>query len=254
MRHEQHSDCSRFGTLCPFGLCYLSSNLVHRLVITFMTDKIKALVQQAGFGYRLTYQEPIFDLEKLDTVAVGAVFEALRPWNISLEQVVFKDEAANLAEEAITFNLFGGRITFVLNPGGCGLGVGNPSWSEAGLITQIASAAVGAALRATGAKRGKQLGSITMHLTPHAGIIRDITSKFVKLDLDKLTGAPAHNFGFSVYQDDLLWVVDKSAMFEKSLFVRMDRTVQPEAPFEQLAQKLNEDENKLLDLLGLEVN
>jgi len=219
-----------------------------------MADKIKAQVQLPLFGYRLFYRDPMFDLDELDEVAAKAAFLAFRQWNISLENVTFKENAANLAEEATNLSLLGGRITFSLNPGGCGILVVNPDWSEADLVIQIARAGIEAVLKATKAVADKQVASITMHLTPQTGTIGDITSKFVRLDMNKLIGASALCFGFSVYRDDLMWVVDKSVSFQNSLFVRLDRSFRGGDPLEDITHQLKDDESKLLDLLGLEVD
>ena len=219
-----------------------------------MADKIAAQVQLPFFSYRLIFQDQLFDLDKLDSVASKAAFLAFRPWNISLENVTFKENAANLAEEATNFSLLGGKITFGITPGGCTVGVANPNWSEADLITKVTTAGTQAVLKATGAGVDKQHGSIIMHLIPQTGRALDITSRFVSLDLHKVIGAPVHSLGFAVHRDDLVWVVDKSASFQNALFVRLDRWFGPTDLFEQIARQLNDDESKLLDMLGLEVD
>jgi hypothetical protein len=218
-----------------------------------MVDKVKAQVQQPAFNYRLLFREPIFDLDELDAVAVSAAFAALKPWGISLENVKVKDDASNLAEETTSLNLLNGRIVFTVGPAGCGIVVSNPDWSEAALIIQIGNAAIEAVLKATGAVRDKQASTITMHLTPPAGSLLGITSSFIAPNLNKVVGESARSFAFAVYKDDMSWVVDKSAPFPDSLFVRMDRLFGPDESLEQIAQRLNQDEVKLLDLLGLEI-
>lgn len=218
-----------------------------------MADKVKAQVQQPAFNYRLFFREPIFDLDKLDAIAVSAAFAALKPWGISLENVTVKDDASNLAEEITSLNLFNGRIVFTVGPAACGIVDSNPDWSEAALIIQITNAAIDAVLKATGAVRDKQACSITMHLTPPPGTILGITSKFIAPGLNKFVGESARSFAFAVYKDDMSWIVDKSVPFPDSLFVRIDRLFGPNEPLEQIAQRLNQDEVNLLDLLGLEI-
>lgn len=221
-----------------------------------MVNKIKAQVQQPMFAYRLFYREPIFDLDELDSEIVQAAFNAFRPWNISLENVKVKEDAANLAEEATTLTLFGGRITFSVTPGGCAIAVANPSWAEVDLIVNVCTAGVAAVLEASEASLDKQVASIAMHLSPQPGAnsLTDLTSKFVKIDLSKLGGAPPKSFGFSVYRDDLLWVVDRSVSFDNSLFVRMDRWFNGGESLAQIARQLDSDERTVLDLLGIEVD
>ena len=130
-----------------------------------MADKIAAQAQLPFFAYRLLFKDPIFDLDKLDSVASKAAFSAFRPWNVTLENVSIKDEASNMAEEATNFSLLGGKINFSITPGGCNIAVGNPTWSDVALITEITTAGTQAVLKATGAGVDKQFGSIAMHLT-----------------------------------------------------------------------------------------
>jgi hypothetical protein len=43
-------------------------------------------------------------------------------------------------------------------------------------------------------------------------------------------------------------------LFQNALFVRLDRSFRGEEPLERMAHQLNEDENALLELIGLEVD
>jgi len=114
-------------------------------------------------------------------------------------------------------------------------------------IVAIASAGVAAVLSATGRAPDRQLGSITMHLTPEQGAIADVTSKFVKIDMSPFGGGAPASLGFSVYREEFLCVVDRSAAFPNSLFVRWDRWFKGNTGLDELARQLNSDETKLLD-------
>jgi hypothetical protein len=216
--------------------------------------KIRAQAQQPMFVYRLLFREPIFNLDDIDDSAVGAAFQAFRPWNVSLENIKVKEDAANFAEEATEISLLGGRVAFIISPGGCSLVVANANWAETESILAIAGAGVDAVLSATGMVPDRQLGSITMHLTPERGAIADITSKFVKIDMSLFGGGAPQSVGFSIYREEFLCVVDRSVAFPNSLFVRWDRWFKGDAKLDELAHQLNSDERKLLDLLGLEVD
>jgi hypothetical protein len=156
-----------------------------------MGDKIMAQQEKPFLRYALSFRDPLFNLEELDSKAAKAAFSAFRPWNVSLENVTFKDDAKNLAEEATNFLLLGGRVTFSITPGGCNLGVVNANWSDTDMIIQIARAGTEAVLNAMGVSVDKQLVSITMHLHPSYGSVGNITSRFVQVDANALFGSPA---------------------------------------------------------------
>jgi hypothetical protein len=82
----------------------------------------------------------------------------------------------------------------------------------------------------------RQLGSITMHLTPERGAIADTTSKFAKIDMSPFGGAP-QSVGFSIYREEFLCVGDRSVTFPNSLFVRWDRWFKGDAKLDELAQQ-----------------
>jgi hypothetical protein len=219
-----------------------------------MGDKIPASVQAPFFGYELSFKDKLFDLDKLDNVASKAAFEAFRPWNVRLENVTFQENAPNLAEEATNFNLLNGKVTFRVKPGGCHVAVANASWTDAPIVIPIVTAGTHAVLKATGAGIENQRATIGMHLTPQSGSALDVVSRFVRFDAKAIVGVSAQALGMAVHWDNSVWVIDKSALFENSIFVRLDRSFGADDSFEQIAMLLNDDERKLLDSFGLEVD
>lgn len=217
-------------------------------------ERIQARTQQSFLGYRFVYRDPVFDLDKLEEDAVSAAFSAFRPWNVTLENITFKEEPQNAGEYTTNFNLLGGRFVFTIGPAGCSVGFNNPNWSEAELIIAVGKAGTEAVIKAVGAAVDKQFATITMHLTPASGTVRDITSRFVNVDTARVPEGLAKSFGFSVYGQDMSWVVDTSGAYANSLFVRIDRSFGPDIKLEQIANQLNEDETRIFEILGIEVD
>ena len=167
-----------------------------------MTDKTLAQVPLSFLDYRVIYREPIFDVEKLESEAARAVFLAFREWNVTLENVSFKEDAANLNEVSTYFTLLGGRFVFSIGVGASGLFVTNPSWSEADLVARIANAGAAAVEKTTGAVVEKQVVDVWMHLKPASGSIRDFASHLVQLNASPVPNLKIRSYGVAIYSDD----------------------------------------------------
>jgi hypothetical protein len=97
----------------------------------------------------------------------------------------------------------------------------------------------------------KQLVTMAMHLKPRERSIRDITSRFVRLDGQVPSEPPVRTYGFSLYREDGSWVVDASILDQDALFVRINRTFSAEVALEEISVKGRQEEDQLLDLLQL---
>ena len=60
-------------------------------------------------------------------------------------------------------------------------------------------------------------------------------------------------FGFCVYGQETIWVVDLSALYADAIFVRATRVFDASISFEQIAALLYKDEVAIFDLLELRI-
>src|SRR5713101_7853753 len=111
-----------------------------------MPEKIHADIPLSFFEYHATFQEPLFDVPRFVSDVVKAVFREFRRLDIALENVTPKPNPPNLGEVAVTFALFGGRVTFTVRLGSIALVVQNPNWSEEPLIADVVRTGVAAVL------------------------------------------------------------------------------------------------------------
>ena len=205
------------------------------------------------FEYHATYQEPLFDLLRFHSVVPQAVFRAFKSFNVSLENVSYKQNPLNLSEVASTFTLFGGRFVFTSRLNSASLGVSNPNWSEVELVTKVVKAGM-AAIVDGGVRLEKQRATIGMHLKPVSGSLKDFVSELARPIAKELLGDDVRTYGVSVYRRDSTWVIDASVLDATALFVRIDHSHAADVAFEQIASKLRTDEVRLLELLKLEVD
>lgn len=218
-----------------------------------MPQPEKAQPLLAFLEFQAVYESPDFEISRRPTV-MSAVFEALRPWNITLTNVSMKENPANVGEVAIVFSLEYGRITLSVGIGASTLVVTNPDWSQEQLISEIAMAGL-QALQSTGGVRFRQyLLNLVMHVKPEHRTLREISADFLSFRSPKISGPTVKARGFSVYADDFSWVVDSSAMYEGALFLKILRSFGISASFQEMAAALRADQNELLGALHLTVD
>ncbi len=218
-----------------------------------MPEKIHADVPLSFFEYRAIHQEPIFDLQGFSSEVLRSVFGAFRSFNVSLENVSYKQNPLNFGEVGTTFVLFGGKLAFTVGLGSTVMAVHNPNWSELGLITSVAKAGMAAVLSGGSVRLERQRATLGIHLKPASGSMKDLVSTLAQPTVTDFIGSDVRGYGISVYREDSVWVVDASVSYPDALFVRIDRILAPNVPFEEIASKLMNDELRLLELLRLEV-
>jgi len=215
--------------------------------------KTPARIPISFLEYRMEYGEPFFELQKLYSLIAAGLFEAYKNWNVRLENIAFKQNPSNLGEVSLSVALPGGR--YVLNVGLAATSfiVSNPYWQEAETIQKAAETGISVVRTATGVSVKSQRATLGMHLQAVTGQIAEFPGELMRVDHNILPGKGSRGFGISVYKEDLTWVVDTSAQFPGGLFMKIDRSFEPKVSLGEIASRLNEDEEKLFDLLGLEV-
>lgn len=211
----------------------------------------KAQPLLAFLEFQAVYGNPNFEFSARSAAVMSAVFEAFRPWNITLANIAAKQNPANAGEVAIVFSLQNSRLTFSIGIGAATLLVMNPDWSQEQVLDQMATVGLQAVRSGTGVTFRQYLISLLMHVKPERRTLREVSADFLSLKSPTISSPTIKARGFSVYADDFSWVVDSSAMYEGALFLKIMRTFEPSVPFLEMAAKLREDQSELLGTLQL---
>jgi hypothetical protein len=211
----------------------------------------KAQPLLAFLEFQAVYGNPNFEFSARSAAVMSAVFEAFRPWNITLANIAAKQNPANAGEVAIVFSLQNSWLTFSIGIGAATLLVMNPDWSQEQVLDQMATVGLQAVRSGTGVTFRQYLISLLMHVKPERRTLREVSADFLSLKSPTISSPTIKARGFSVYADDFSWVVDSSAMYEGALFLKIMRTFEPSVPFLEMAAKLREDQRELLGTLQL---
>jgi hypothetical protein len=218
-----------------------------------MQQPEKAQPLLAFVEFQAVYGSPNFELSTRVSAIMSAVFEAFRPWNITLANISAKQNPANAGEIAILFSLQNAKLTFSVGIGASTLLVTNPDWSQEQLISQITTAGLQAVQNSSGVNFRRYLISLLMHVKPERRSLSEISADFLNLKSPKISGPTIKARGFSVYADDFSWVVDSSAIHEGALFLKIVRSFEPNVSFPEMAAALRADQSELLGTLQLTV-
>ena len=219
-----------------------------------MAEKTPAEIPLCVFEYRATFQDPIFAAFERPEIIAGALYHSFREWNVTFENISWKALPVNASDLQIVCDLFNKRVTFTVTLGVVSVLVTNPNWSEAALIEAIVRSGMSAVQTSTNGLTKEQGATLALHLKPQGESTEEVTARFRAIPsgpgIDKDTRA----FGFSVYGRDITWLVDLSAIYPGSVFVRTTRVFGPSIPFEEIARSLKKDEDDILEILQLRID
>lgn len=219
-----------------------------------MQQPEKAQTLLAFLEFQAVYGSPKFEFSTQGSAVTSAVFEAFRPWNITLANISANQNPSNAGEVAIVFSLQNSQLTFSVGIGAATLLVTNPDWSQEQFISQIAMAGLQAVQSGAGVTFRQYQISLLIHVKPEHRTLREISADFLSFKSPRISSPTVKARGFSVYADDFSWVVDSSAMYEGALFLKIVRTFEASVSFPDMAQALRADQEELLGALKLKVD
>lgn len=202
--------------------------------------------------YKVTFEAPVFTAFEQPTTIAEALHTAFHEWNPAFENLTFRSLPTSANDLQVGCDLFNKRVTFTISPGSGTLLMLNPNWAEAQLVQKLAASGVYAAGR-IGAKPKEQTVTLTMHVKAPGKSAKDLTARFRPDIKGPEMDREVRGFGFCVYGQEALWVVDLSALYADAVFIRAARSFDASISFEQIAALLYKDEVQIFDLLELRI-
>ncbi len=181
--------------------------------------------------------------------------DALQPSGYKLDGVEVNVQARKLDEYSIVFT----RTTPAFPARSLTLGLAkvdvaaqNLDWTEADQFISEQRAALDAIRAVGGAEIQSQQLITGMHIQLKDRARKEVTAPLVSPVGFGLLDGNADFSGAILAQEKTIVVIDASMAFANALFVRIKREHPPEASFQQLAETLRKDEQRIFDVLGLE--
>lgn len=216
-------------------------------------ELIVADVQQTFIEYRANFKEPITSIwfNAPHGSILNHMQKALSPWKVSLENISWNAAPKNLAEAQVTFSVPTLAAAIQVGLGGVTMSAVNVDWSRAPQFVSLFQTGADTLKGIVGVDVEAAQTTLAFHLKPGPRPFKEILSNFVNA---KALGAEdALMYGVSVYRNDFVWVLDGSAVFPGSLFIKLVRVFPAGTRFEEIAGTIHKDEEALLRSLGFKV-
>jgi hypothetical protein len=187
----------------------------------------------------------------LDRIAiVEAVYAALRPWNISVDDVEVI-QTGKPSEQGVRFKIPEKRASFFFGAAACRFNRDSTNWQTAEETIQI----LDAALKAFNANSNTEVKTfktaVALHVQPRTKPFIEILRPIIPQPLAELENEPSKSMAVIVKWPDRRVTVDASAQIANGIFVRYERDFAGNTSYEDIAKQLYADEMQIFGMLDI---
>jgi hypothetical protein len=203
------------------------------------------------FEVEMEYTEPHMKLW-LDRVnAVQAVYAALKPWNVTIDDVDIVT-TGKPSEQGIKFKIPQKLSTFFFSASYCKFTRDSTNWAIAEETVRIIDAAVTALRSQIGGVIAKRKTVIVLHIqlktTPFVQLVAPLMPK----QLSALEDGPVKTMASIIVWDKRKITIDGSAQLANGIFLKYEREFDGSVPYADIAFQLKADEDQILTMLGVQ--
>jgi hypothetical protein len=201
------------------------------------------------FEATFDYKEPNVMLWLDRAVVVQALFRALKPWNIAVDDVEIIG-TGKPSEQGLKFKLPQKQVSFFFSAALCKFTKDNADWESAEETIAIMDAAYSALARTGKIEAATKKTVIALHMQPKTLPFMDILRPFVPAQLLALDG-DIRTMATIVKWEKLKVIIDGSGQLANGLFLRFERDFDGAATYHEMAAQLRKDEETLLAILDV---
>lgn len=201
------------------------------------------------FEATFTYKEPnvMFWLDRANVVQ--AVFAALKPWRMDVDNVEIIT-TGKPSEQGIKFKLPQKQIAFFFGATLCKFSKDNADWESAEETITIMDAAV-STLAESGKIEAETIGTtIALHMQPKALPFMKILAPFVPAQFAAL-GPDVKTMASFVKWERRKVIIDGSGQLANGIFLRFEREFEGSTSYQQISEQLRADEDALFAMLDV---
>lgn len=203
------------------------------------------------FDFTVDYERPEFQLLADRAGIVQAIFDGLKPWNPSVDDIEFLN-TGKTSEQGTNLRLPMKRVSFFIGPSSFRFSKEAADWHSAQETIESLDHALAALLRLSGVKVATKKTSLSMHLQPRSLTFIDILRPFIAPPLASLESDPLITLAAVAKWINRKVTVDGSAAVANGVFVRLDRDFPAASTYEDIIQQIKTDQANIFELLGVE--
>ncbi len=197
------------------------------------------------------YEDPNVTLWLDRAAVVQNIFDALKPWSINVDNVEIVTSGLP-SEQGIKFKLPEKRASFFFGPASCRFTKDNPVWASAEETITILDTALSTLIRLSGITIKSQRTLIALHFQPKTKPFFEILKPFVPQQLAALDADPVETMAVVLKWDKRKVTIDGSGQIANGVFLRFEREFNGKTSYEEIANQLKADEDKIFSVLGVE--
>lgn len=201
------------------------------------------------FEATFDYKEPNIMLWLDRAVVVQALFAALKPWNVAVDDIEVIT-TGKPSEQGLKFKLPQKQVSFFFSPTLCRFSKDNADWRSAEDTIAIMDAAFSTLASAGKIEAATIKTVIALHMQPKTLPFMDVLRPFVPTQLIALH-EDVKTMASIVKWDKRKVIIDGSGQLANGLFLRFEREFDGTATYEEIARQLRTDEEALFAMLDV---
>lgn len=211
----------------------------------------KVTIPISFFEYAGQYSRPAITALMDRARIVEAVFEALTPWKIEIDNIE-PITTGKPSEQGINFRIPAKKIQFFFGADSCKFSKDDANWETANEVAEILTAASQALTNASGVLLSKQKTAIALHIQPRTKSFVDILRPFLSPAIQSLESAQVRSGASIIKWDDRRIVLDGSGALANGVFLKFEREFDGSVDLKLIAERLRADEAAILNMLDVE--
>jgi hypothetical protein len=206
----------------------------------------------------ISFFELVVDYERPDLKLLGdraqllqAVFEALQPWDPSVDDID-SITTGKFSLQGVNFKIPLKRVSLFFGAGSCKFTRDAVDWHSADETMRIFDTSLSAFTRFTGIAMGRKRTVVALHIQPRTVRFMDILNPFLASQLAALEREPVQTMATVAKWGTRRITLDGSGALANALFLKFEREFKSENTNQEIAQQLKHDGEELFRLLGVE--
>jgi len=205
----------------------------------------------AIFEITIEYSRPNMRLLVDRANVVDHLFQAFTRWDVKVDDVEVITEGKP-SDQGIKFKIPAKRTSFMFGAGSCKLNRDDATWATAEETIAILNTGWSVLTELGQVEAGTYTTTIALHLQSRTTPFIEILRPFAAHPLIGLETDPVKAIAAVVKWDKRRITVDGSNQFANAVFVRLEREFEGSFTYQEIAEQLQIDKSKLLELLDVQ--
>jgi|SRR5271165_1607383 len=203
------------------------------------------------FEVTIRYEKPVIRLLADRAEIIQALFDAFGEYEPNADDLEVVS-TGKTTEQGIKLRLASQRINLFFGATLCKFTKEVAIWAEADTILSTLVTFARILTETGGVALGEKNSVLSLHLQPKAVPFQDILRPFITPDIRNLESAPLRAMAVVVRWPGRRVTLDGSAQLANGIFVQMERDHAANASFDDMKQRIYDDEVAILRLLNVE--